>query len=55
MQAVLCAVGAGGAVLVLFGTKGRHPGWIALLLTAVADGGIGLIRGVTTTCVNGAG
>ena len=24
-----------GSLLVLFGTKGRHPGWIALLLVAV--------------------
>ncbi len=26
---------AGGAVLVLVGTRGRHPGWIALLAVAV--------------------
>ncbi len=25
----------GGSLLVLVGTKGRHPGWIALLLVAV--------------------
>ncbi|WP_230408171.1 hypothetical protein [Undibacterium baiyunense] len=25
----------GGSLLVLVGTKGRHPGWIALLATAV--------------------
>lgn len=25
----------GGSLLVLIGTKGRHPGWVALLLVAV--------------------
>ena len=28
----------GGAILVLVSTKGRHPGWIALLLIAVLTG-----------------
>ena len=28
----------GGALLVLIGTRGRHPGWIALLLIAVLTG-----------------
>ena len=28
----------GGAVLVLVGTKGRHPGWVALLLVALLTG-----------------
>lgn len=37
MQPFLSAIvyaNLGGSVLVLIGTKGRHPGWIALLLVA---------------------
>lgn len=29
------AANAGASALVLFGTRGRHPGWVALLLVAV--------------------
>ncbi len=42
VQAVVAAY-AGGSILVLVGTRGRHPGWIALAvvagLTWVAAGG----------------
>ena len=34
LQAV-AAANAGGALLVLIGTRGRHPGWIALGAVAV--------------------
>ena len=34
LHAAACA-NLGGAILVLIGTKGRHPGWIALLVVAV--------------------
>lgn len=40
----VAAANAGGAILVLVGTRGRHPGWIALgavaLLVWVAAGGV---------------
>lgn len=35
MVAALCLAYAGSGLLVLVGTRGRHPGWIALLLVAV--------------------
>ncbi|WP_373064886.1 hypothetical protein [Gemmatimonas sp.] len=35
MQTALCVTSVSGAVLVLVGTKGYHPGWITFLLTAV--------------------
>lgn len=31
----ICLAYLGGGLLVLVGTKGRHPGWIALLIVAV--------------------
>jgi hypothetical protein len=43
VQAIVVA-NAGGSILVLVGTRGRHPGWVALgtvaVLTWVAAGGV---------------
>jgi hypothetical protein len=38
LPAAVAAACAGAALLVLIGTKGRHPGWLGLLLAGVLAG-----------------